>query len=455
MRSFLAIAALCGITNSVYATTATPCDKYTGMVDADGDKWCAFVGAATAATTGWSGKTDCRDDIAGINPGVKEIVADGIDQDCSGADAVFPVADSVAKRYLANSGTAGPMAFITEYDRCKAATGRCSLDDVAGKFVVTDPEKDLFVDIYTGTTKVLGADGVREVVSREEASHFRGGSAAGGGIGVKKVTEIAKKEAEAAVTVEHNERLMWQTNIESGNTSRDGVINNLAKALEEEELARRAAVEAEHARAKAAEMLLVDRLELVESDTLSVLSHGPLFEVGSVFGVNFRRGLNVYDEDGEFTGEEIREPALAGGGFELRAGVDARSYELAGFGQLSFGSDTQGSSPDIVALIGADILVEVSDGALVGPWVGYVHSEDHASYLDVSVLENGVLGGMVVSGSVPMGGGAARFVPFVRLGAGTGWYGARGGEDGEDAVSWYGPIGVAQAGIRFGAGALQ
>ncbi len=57
-------------------------DGYGGVVtatDPDGD--CLDVGQTSTST-------DCDDGDAGINPGAAEIVGDGIDQDCSGADSV-------------------------------------------------------------------------------------------------------------------------------------------------------------------------------------------------------------------------------------------------------------------------------------------------------------------------------------------------------------------------------
>ena len=58
-----------------------PCD---GKPDADGDGVCP--------------PEDCGPTDATIHPGATDIVGDGIDQDCDGADAIAPATDGVLKQ---------------------------------------------------------------------------------------------------------------------------------------------------------------------------------------------------------------------------------------------------------------------------------------------------------------------------------------------------------------------
>jgi hypothetical protein len=453
MTRILLIAALCGVTSTAFA--APPCSSYAGLVDADKDGFCAFVGTSTATSTGWTGPVDCRDDIRGIRPGAIEIIGDGIDQDCSGADAVFPVADAVAKRYLANSGTNGPLAFITEYDRCKAATGRCSVDDTAGQFVITNPEVDVFRDVYLRLSTVLVADGVREVVTLEEASHFPGGS----GSGVNKAYVDKSVDVLRGETDKLREEILaadeaMNTRLVQVESDRDALVefanehtvrlHDFDKALlTETELRKRAdnQITSDLVDLETGLTALTTRVE-------TVASHGPLIEVGAVGGWSFRRPL-VNSQ-----GDWFRSSSIGGGGFELRAGVDANGWQVAGFGQVNFGSDGVGTGPDMGYLIGSDVLFDVGP-VEVGPWAAFVHTEDHANFLDITVLENGGLVGVTVQ--VDRQNGAARVVPFARFGVGPGFYGSKGITRKGDPVviSDYGCLGLVQAGFRFGAGAQQ
>lgn len=457
--------------STALAAPSTPCTAYSGMTDADRDGFCAFVGASTATSTGWSGKTDCRDDIATINPGVAEEVADGIDQDCSGSDAVYPVTDAVAKRYLANSGTAGPVQFIAEYGVCSAAA-ECDVDDVAGIFKITAAaqETHAFKDIYVNGSKVLRnsgqkADG-REVVTIDEAQHFRGSTGSGGGSGVGKTyidgsVKVLREERDKlreevlAADAALDSRL---DTIETGNTGRDEELNRLGDvdtALEGLIADNEDAIAAEVIRAKAAEagILVIargasDDAGLASRKASAAASHGPLIEAGAVAGGLFHRPL-ITD-----SGDEIRGSAIGGGGFELRAGVDSNGWQTAGFGQFSFGSDGLGTGPDTGLLIGADVLFDVKS-VEIGPWLAYLRTEDHANLLDVNVVETGGLVGATLQGNVVQDS-AFRAIPFVRAGVGFGYYGTRGSsENGPTVVSNYDGLFVAQAGVRIGAGALQ
>ena len=102
----------CDDTNAAINTSATEivddgidqdcngADTITCFVDADQDNF-----GSTATTTAVDGScdtadsestvsTDCDDAAAGVNPGATEIIDDGIDQDCSGADSITCFVDA-------------------------------------------------------------------------------------------------------------------------------------------------------------------------------------------------------------------------------------------------------------------------------------------------------------------------------------------------------------------------
>lgn len=468
MNRSLTLVALCGI-----ATSALAAPPHPTAIDADGDK----ALAATVDVNGDGSKDyidigvrskdyDCDDAHATVSPKLTEIVGDGIDNDCSGADAVYPVADAVAKRYLANSGTAGPVQFIAEYRVCSASI-QCEVDDVAGTFKIKPEFEDThrFVDVFVKDSVTLRnhgqkADG-REVVTNEQYEHFRGsgGSASGSGTGVGKTyvdksAEVLRKETgalrEEMLKADSDADRRLDT-IETGNTGRDNELNRLAAVdtvLEGRIAANEQAI-ADEAATRASED---ERIEGIANSAVirvnSIASHGSLFEAGAIGGGISHRPLETSG------GDEIRGGVIGGGGFELRAGVDAEDWQTAGFGQFSFGSDGQGTGSDTGLLIGADVLIDAGSVEL-GPFVAYLRSEDHVNLLDVSVIENGGLVGITLQGDSARDS-ATRVVPFARLGVGVGYYGTRGSnQNGSTVVSNYGGLGLAQVGVRFGAGALE
>ncbi len=276
--------------------------------------------------------------------------------------------------------------------------------------------------------------------------------------------------------MEREARQLWQAGTEArlgrkdaDDDIRDGSINRLVLAdtgLSEDiqrETGKRVAdvlvlteaLRAEELRAQAAETKL-DRLARdAGTAAAAAQSHGPLFEVGGVGGLIGRARMVPVDQDGNPPGADpIRGMAVGGGGFELRAGVDARNFQLAGFGQFQLGADGFGHGPDTALMVGADMVGEFAPVEF-GGWLAYLHTEDRVSYLDLSVKEDGVVGGLTIQGDLDDGIG--RLVPFLRLGAGVGYHGTRGvTTDGRPSVvSFYGPLVVLQGGLRFGAGALR
>jgi hypothetical protein len=467
---FTILAILAATFNTAFA--APKCTSYQGLMDADGDGACVFVGTATAITSGWTGVVDCDDAKSYKNPGATEIVGDGIDQDCDGKDLTLPVSDAAFARYVAveYKGKA-PSAnlFITEYDRCVAATGRCSADNDEGRFMIADPEVDAFVDIYKGESKVLRADGIREVVTLEEQSHFSPGGAkpASSYTGPSKATRVAeaKAVAEPLVAKEREDRLAEEAREDAEDDARDGEINDindrarsLAYDLEVEATARREAdLELVEKISDATDIAEQARTTAARAETSAgnanvklneALSHSPLIEAGPVGGANFRLGLA-----GLHDGEWLRGPVLGLGGFGLRAGVDGDWYEVAGFGQILFGGDGAGTGADIAFLAGVEGLGQLDMvGTHLGGFLAYTQSEDHGNVLDVSVVERGAVMGVVLNRDFAPG--PFRTTVFVRAGAGPTCIGFRGHQDGQSMVaSSVGVVGLIQAGINLGVGA--
>ena len=306
------LAAMCGLVSPAFAATPTPCTSYAGLADADGDKFCAFVGAATAATSGWNGKVDCRDDIAAINPRATEKVGDGIDQDCSGADLTLPVSDQqwtwfVADEYKGRAPSQN--LFVAEYNACTAATAsRCKIvvGNGDGRFEIVDPEKDIFCDVFVAGTSIVGTDRIREVVSLEVASHkyrdIKSGderckvgastssSSAPAGVSKKAATAIAEKAAADALKPEADARSAADkahdaaiASIRSDNDARDGVINGHTAQIATNEAAI-SAVSAAAVDLTAGLAAAAEKVEAAVDTADAAASHGPLFEGGVVGG---------------------------------------------------------------------------------------------------------------------------------------------------------------------------
>jgi hypothetical protein len=466
-RYFVFMTLFVAIANSAFAGTP-PCVSYAGMADLDKDGYCVFVGTADATSTGWAGDVDCDDSDVNIHPGKTEVVGDEIDQDCDNDDLVMPVSDTVFGRFVSGEykGKApSAILFIEEYGRCKAATGRCSVDANHGRFVIADPAVDVFADIYVGVSRILRTDGIREVVSLEEASHYVKPPATYSGPSKAQRTQEATEAAKPLVDQEKSERIAADealdgrvSAVERSNTDRDRVITAALDRQDTEETARkdgdRASMAAVATAAQRAETAVTaastaktradDAYEVAEK----ALSHGPLFEAGVLGGGIFQLGLA-----GQERGEMVRGPVLGAGGLELRAGVDGDGYEVAGFGQLTVGGEGTGTGPDTALLVGAEVLGEVThEGLAIGGFAAFARTENHGNVLDVTVVEQGLVFGPTLGGDFLLGEG--RISPFVRLGAGPTWVAFRGYQDGipiPEALP--GVVALLQGGIRFGVGA--
>ncbi|MFA4845520.1 MAG: putative metal-binding motif-containing protein [Patescibacteria group bacterium] len=444
MRQFL-FAGIAGLISSVAFAAAPNWAGFAGLVDADKDGYPAFVGTSTAASTGYSGKDDCDDTDKSVYPGASEIVADGIDQNCSGADLVLPVADPAYKRYVANSygGRAPkPETFVAEFNRCKNATGRCTVNDVKGTFVVTNPEVDAFRDIYQGTGKILGADGVREVVTLEEASHFRGGSASGGGSGIS--TKTATKIADKAVKAETDARLAWQANLEADfvgpmtkNTNEHtGLIADNAKAIEDEVGAR-----------ESADNILSGRISTASANASnavatanSVASHGPLIEAYALTGLV--AGSPVTGRDGEGNARDV---FGGGAGAGLNFGADLESARVNGFVDFLVGVDG-GAGPAHSEAVGAEIIGE--DG--IGGFLAYSQRSTQVNSLQTQIVGRNPLVGLSVA--LPFAEDYERHSLFqARIGCGPDFIGIA--TDGVE--DWVAFACRATIGVGGGIGALQ
>ncbi|MBI4256487.1 putative metal-binding motif-containing protein [Candidatus Uhrbacteria bacterium] len=434
---------------------------FAGLVDADRDGYPAFTGTSTAASTGYTGAIDCNDTHANMNPGQTEVVGDGIDQDCSGSDSVFPVSDPTVARYRANYGSWNANTFITEYARCKAA-GECELDDVAGTMKIKPANADthVFRDIYVGTVKVLGADGIREVVTLEEASHFRGGNTSGGTSGVGKsyvdassgvLREEARKaeEARLAADAKHDAALAA---IQADNDLRDGVINDHGRSIAglEGALALQAdALDAEAKTRREADTALSGRIGSAESNASTALTtansaaaHGPLLEAYAQGG--FVAGTPVTDD-----GDVARNGFGGGGGAGINFGLDGDGYRVNGFVDTIIGGDG-GAGPAHSESIGAEVTFDAGSGWHLGPFAAYSIRHTQPNALESQVVGKNPLVGLSVAAPFAPNG-AAHGLFQARVGCGPEFVGMSG-----DSVTSGVSLGCrATIGIGGGVGALQ
>ncbi|MEC8423223.1 MAG: MopE-related protein, partial [Myxococcota bacterium] len=133
------------------------------FVDSDGDAYRAIDGTVTssdddcddageAAATMATG--DCDDADAAVNPGATEVVADGIDSDCDGAETCY--ADADLDGYADSAGTT-----------VASADGDCSDGGEADSSVPQTDCDDTSASAYPGATEVT-ADGTDQDCDGEE-----------------------------------------------------------------------------------------------------------------------------------------------------------------------------------------------------------------------------------------------------------------------------------------------
>jgi hypothetical protein len=359
---YLITLTLMGFSSLAYAGTPN-WTGFAGLADADKDGWPAFVGTSTAASTGYDGEIDCDDGKGYKNPGATEIVGDGIDQDCSGHDLVLPVGDAAWKRFIAKEyrgRTPSAKTFVAEFDRVTAASTRASVDSEDGRFVVKDPKKDVFCDVYRGdsNSKLLIPDGIREVVTIEEASHSQAGlvcitgkpssssSSGGSGPSIAIVKKIAADAAAKVAKAEKEERLAAQVIFQTG------VIDPLTDTVNEHIVAIKTttdALEAEIVRAKKAELIIDDKAKDAQRAADESLSRKTFVEVFAVAG--FLAGSPV--QDGQDT---ARKPIGGGVGAGISLGLlDTDSGRVGIFVDGIIGADG-GDGPMHAEKIGIDLV---------------------------------------------------------------------------------------------------
>jgi hypothetical protein len=435
----LAIAALCGITPAFAG--APNWAGFPGLVDADKDGYPVFVGTSTAASTGYTGAVDCDDAHASVNPGAVDIIGDGINQDCVASDAVYPVIGSIVERYRANYGKNGapawkPETFASEYARCSGSAGRCKPDDVDGVFRIKDPEKDAFRDIYLGSTKTLRADGVREVVTVEEASHFHGSSGSSFS-GPSKATRM-KEATEAAKPVVEAEAKARAEAIAQERTARE-------EAIEAEAKARAEAIAAERTAREEVVEDLTQKVSRAGTNAMTAFDtavigqrHGVLIEgyvlLGTVAGGQVKDRRDV-----------VRSSFGMGGGAGVNFGADIAAGRVNAFADGMIGYDG-GAGPGHSESVGLEVLGEKGWGG----FAAYSVRSSQPNSLETQVLgRNPQLG---VSYALPFADNSsgAHGLFQVRAGIGPEWLSIAG----DDVTDEVGVAGRLTVGIGGGIGAL-
>ncbi len=158
--------------------TVTPvpgCARY--GLDYDGDGFCVADPARPApadkdaleAYTANIGPKDCNDSDPGLNPGAREIVGDGIDQDCSAGglpagDLTFNTPDATARAFGCDPKSARCMKVLeSEIEACTSVgSAQCEVVVTAGRFALKRGFHFLDTDCTNG----------REVVSQDEYDAF-------------------------------------------------------------------------------------------------------------------------------------------------------------------------------------------------------------------------------------------------------------------------------------------
>ncbi len=468
---------LMGLSVSAFAASPHPT-----AVDADGDG--AFVATMDVngdavldyLDIGVKAKDyDCDDAQAAKSPKLTEVVGDGIDNDCSGADLAFPasfgtgsVQSATIARFQANEYKGRVYTdnrLVLEFDRC-TASAQCEVDLVQGDFRIKEASADDYVwgDAYKGTTKVIAADGdfeVVEIVAWENAQHIISEKAEAAKpkkavyTGPSKATRKAEATEVATAIVEGEAEKRLEGDIELGhriddvetaNETRDGLMNDLfaaddllteAVVNESEQREEGDRLEAQ-ARQRADAVLAADiedarvarsalRTEQTrQASTVTELStSGFAINGGVIGGVQLQRELTA-------SGDTLRGPAMGNVGFDMTVHLDLDDALIGGFGSAMWGSDGSGSGADEAYLLGFEALGDIKDsGHHLGGFAAYRHTEGHSNLLDVNVPADGGCVGASYRYQAP-NAGHITVSPFARVGVCGEVYGSKGWQDGAD-----------------------
>jgi hypothetical protein len=447
------------------ANAATPAN----MADVDGDGFLAFVGTATAASTGYLGALDCDDTDATVYPGgLPEAVGSTTYCNSSGVISNLPGTYDVYKTFVSaeyGGHTPGFQTYSEENSNCLAGVGdstvdppvptTCTVNSADGTFDTADSH--VLVNAVVDGTRLfhrgmpISRWDTRDLLDREFASHApiakpRAGMSRRG---VNLIVDGLRKEVVADNVLRdgritsNEERLKA---IDLGNSARDEVINANSEQIEWNRH------EASYATYLATEAYVQSHEN--KGGVKEAKAHGPLFEAGVVFSGLSRTPLERTDNNGDLTGELVRDSGLRSAGLELRSGVDGEGYEFVGFGQVSFGKDGYGVGADMVYTLGVEAMWELGGSSVaLGPWVAYIHTNDMADGLSAGVGEDGALLGATISMDTLKG--PARLDPYLRVAAGYGTYDAEGWVDGAPVVEpGSGRMLILQLGVRGGVASL-